>query len=114
MAKQANNDKGIEYIPGVTGKYLFRVRETYVAGPVADLIRSRRFGAVKLDLILRGLALLPRDAGNREPGLVVRNNGRTSYQALHDLCRNPAKVSASTCHTAPTTTPQSAKGSAPG
>ena len=100
MAKQTNNDKGIEYIPGVKGKYLFRVRETYVAGPVADLVRSRRFGAVKLDLILRGLALLPRDAGNREPGLVVRNNGRTSYQALHDLCRNPAEFSFDPPHSA--------------
>ena len=103
MAKQTNNDKGdkgIEYIPRVKGKYLFRVRETYVAGPVADLIRSRRFGAVKLDLILRGLALLPRDAGNREPGLVLRNNGRTSYQALHDLCRSPAQFSFDLPHSA--------------
>lgn len=100
MAQQAKNDKGIEYAPGIKGKHLFRVRETYVAGPVADLIRSRRIGAVKLDLILRGLALLPHHAGKRTPGTVLRHNGRVSYQALHDLCRNPAQFMLDAPHTA--------------
>lgn len=46
MAPETKNDKGIEYAPEIKGKHLFRVREAYVAGPVADLIRSRRISAV--------------------------------------------------------------------
>ena len=89
MAQDARQRNGIEYAPGVVGKYLFRVRETYVAGTAADLIRSRRVGALKLDLVLRGLALLPEHAGGREPGHVLRRRGSLSYQLLHDLCRDP-------------------------
>lgn len=91
MAKDTKQHNGIEYARGVAGKYLFRVREAYVAGPAADLIRSRRVGALKLDLVLRGLALLPEHAGKREPGHLLRHRGRLSYQLLHDLCRNPAR-----------------------
>ena len=91
MAKDTKQHNGIEYARGVAGKYLFRVREAYVAGPAADLVRSRRVGALKLDLVLRGLALLPEHAGSREPGHLLRHRGRLSYQLLHDLCRNPAR-----------------------
>jgi len=93
MAKHTTRGTGLEYARGIKGKHRFRVRETYVAGPVADLIRSRRVGAAKLDLILRGLALSPDHAGNREPGLVLRHKGRLSYQQLHDLCRHPSRFS---------------------
>lgn len=98
MAADTTPSTGIEYVPGVPGKYLFRVREEYVAGPVAEMIRSRRVGAVKLDLVLRGLALLPDHAGGREPGVVLRHRGRLSYQALHDLCRDPSRFSVDLPH----------------
>ena len=98
MAKDAKQRNGIEYAPGVVGKYLFRVREMYVAGPAADLIRSRRVGALKLDLVLRGLALLPEHARNRKPGHVLRHRGWLSYQLLHDLCRDPARFAQQAPH----------------
>ena len=98
MAKEIRERNGIEYAPGVVGKYLFRVRETYVAGPVADLIRSRRVGALKLDLVLRGIALLPEHARARQPGHVLRHRGRLSYQLLHDLCRDPARFAQQAPH----------------
>lgn len=93
MKSDTTSLNGIEYSRGIPGKYLFRVRETYVADPVAAMIRSRRVGAVKLDLVLRGLALLPEHAGKREPGVVLRHRGRLSYEVLHDLCRKPAHFS---------------------
>ena len=93
MANHTTRDSGLEYARGITGKHRFRVREKYVAGPVVDLVRSRRVGAVKLDLILRGLALSPDHAGNRKVGLVLRHRGRLSYQLLHDLCRSPSRFS---------------------
>lgn len=81
-----NTDKaGIEYSPGHRGKYAFRVRQTYVATQVGMLVRGRRSDAAKLDLVLRGLALLPKDAGDRDPGTVLD----ISYEALHDLVRDP-------------------------
>ena len=92
MAQQPES-KGIRYAPGVPGKYLFRVREEYVAGPAADLVRARRVGALKLDLVLRGLALLPAHAEPHEPGYVLRHRGRLSYEALHDLCRDRTRFS---------------------
>lgn len=88
---KAAAQSGMEYAPGIVGKHLFRVRESYVAGPVAQMIRSRRYGAVKLDLVMRGLALPPESSGNWEPGTVLRHRGRVSYEALHDLCRNPRR-----------------------
>jgi hypothetical protein len=48
------------------------------------LIASRAAGTAKLDLVLRCIALLPRDAGNREPGIVLP---RCSWELLHDLSR---------------------------
>ena len=98
MAQDSKQHNGIEYARGVPGKFLFRVREAYVAGPAADLIRSRRVGALKLDLVLRGLALLPEHAGDREPGHVLRHRGRLSYQVLHDLCRDPARFALDAPH----------------
>lgn len=83
--KNAGDSPGLEYCPGHRGKHLFRVRQTYVATQVGDLIRQRRPGAAKLDLVLRGLALLPQDAGDREPGTVLD----VSYEKLHDLVRDP-------------------------
>lgn len=89
MNNSENASPGLQYAPGIRGKVLFRVRETYVAGPVADMISKRRVGAVKLDLVLRALALLPGDSGARAPGTVLRHRDRLSYEVLHDLCRDP-------------------------
>ena len=89
MKDSQEEPPGLQYAPGIRGKALFRVRETYVAGPVASMISMRRFGAVKLDLVLRALALLPENSGAREPGTVLRHRGRVSYEAIHDLCRDP-------------------------
>jgi hypothetical protein len=91
----ANNDddKGLEYAPDVVGKHLFRVREQYVVDHVAPMIKAGQVGAVKLDLVLRGLALLPQHAGEREPGVVLPHRGRVTYEVLHDLCRDPRRYS---------------------
>jgi hypothetical protein len=85
--------KGIEYRPGVTGKKLFRISEKYVADHVAPLIEARRVDAAKLDLILRGVALLPRHAGRREVGMVLRGRSQLDYPAMHDLVRDPRRFS---------------------
>lgn len=98
MSLNTTETAGFDYAPQIRGKFWFRVRETYVAGSVADMIRSRRVGAVKLDLVLRGLALLPAHAGNRQPGEVLRHRGRLSYEALHDLCRDPYRFSTDAPH----------------
>ena len=74
---------GVAYGPGVRGKYQFRIRELHVAETNVPLLRAKKLGAVKLDLVLRGIALLPRDAGQRTPGLVL---SEVSYQDLHDIC----------------------------
>ena len=97
MAKDTKQHNGIEYAPRVVGKFLFRVREAYVAGPAADLVRSRRVGALKLDLVLRGLALLPVHAGSREAGHVLRHR-RLSYELFHDLCRDPERFALDAPH----------------
>ena len=82
--------RGVAYGPGVTGKYQFRVRELHVAENYVPLLKAKKLGAVKLDLVLRGVALLPKHAGNREPGLVLPD---ISYQSLHDICRPPSHFS---------------------
>jgi hypothetical protein len=79
---------GLEYGPGVVGKYRFRVREQHVADHYCELIRTASPGAIKLDLVLRGLALLPQHAGRRRTGLVLP---RITYEQLHDLCRVPSR-----------------------
>ena len=85
--------KGIWYGPGVPGKGRLRVREQYVAGPAAELITARRYAALKVDLMLRGLALPPEFAAPNEPGHVPRHRGRLRYETLHDLCRDRTRFS---------------------
>lgn len=98
MVQSPPRKAGITYAPGITGKGAFRIRERYIAESVAPMIRARRIGAVKLDLILRGLALLPAHAGQREPGHLLRYEGRLGYQALHDLCRDHARFAMQAPH----------------
>lgn len=86
--RELNDRSGIDYGGGVYGKYLFRVRETYVAESLAPLISQKQVGAAKLDLVLRGIGLLPRDAGEREAGWIIHDRGRVSYEALHDIVRD--------------------------
>jgi len=94
MANASDTDtKGLEYGPGIVGKRLFRVSEQYVSAHVAALIEARRPDAVKLDLILRGLALSPAHSGKRTPGVVLRHRERVDYAALHDLVRDPRRFS---------------------
>lgn len=73
----------MELGPG-TGKFLFRIRQTHVAAHYAPLIARKAYGAVKLDLVLRAIALLPEHAGAREPGFVLWD---WHYEHLHDLCK---------------------------
>lgn len=89
----ATEPSGHEYAPGVRGKYVFRVRERYVADVVAPLVGQKRAAAAKLDLALRGLALLPEHAGERSAGWVIHSRGQLSYEALHDLVRSPRRFS---------------------
>lgn len=93
MTQTATQGTGILYAPGIKGKGAFRVRERYIAESVAPMIRARRVEAVKLDLILRGIALLPAHAGQREPGYLPRHGDRLNYQKLHDLCRDHTRFS---------------------
>lgn len=78
--------KGLRYRPhDVIGKHLFRVRETYLRDHVAPLLRSNRADAVKVDLVLRGLALSPQHLGQRRiPGFVLPH---ITYEDLFDLVR---------------------------
>ena len=50
---------GVIYGRGVRGKYQFRVRELHIAKTYVPLMKAKKVGAVKLDLLLRGIALLP-------------------------------------------------------
>ena len=85
--------RGVDYGPRVRGKFQFRIRELHVAETYAPLLKARKLGAIKLDLVLRGIALLPAHASNREPGLVLPD---ISYQSLHDMCRLPDRFSMTT------------------
>lgn len=76
---------------GVIGKHVFRVRERHLADHLAPLIKKRAAATAKLDLVLRCVALLPRDAGNREDGTVVP---RCSWELLHDLARGSGRSGA--------------------
>lgn len=93
LEPEPNRTRGVAYGPGVRGKYQFRVRELHVAETYVPLMKAKRLGAVKLDLVLRGIALLPEHAGQREPGLVLPE---ISYQDLHDICRVPSHFSVNT------------------
>lgn len=66
------------------GKFLIRIRLVHVTDRYAAMIAKKSIGAVKLDLLLRTIALLPDDAGARRPGYVLRDWG---YEHLHDLVR---------------------------
>jgi hypothetical protein len=66
------------------GKALFRIRQSHVANHYKPLIARKAYGAVKLDLVLRAIALLPKDSGAREAGFVLR---AWSYEDLHDLAK---------------------------
>ena len=85
--------RGFAYRQGVRGKYHFRIRELHVASTYVPLLRTKKLGAVKLDLVLRGISLLPQHAGSREPGQVL---SKVSYQDLHDICRVPDRFSMAT------------------
>jgi hypothetical protein len=71
------------------GKALFRVRQSHVANHYQPLIARKAYAAVKLDLVLRAIALLPKDSGAREPGFVLRH---WSYEDLHDLAKSAPAV----------------------
>lgn len=64
------------------GRYRIRIRETHVRDHLAPLLTSRADGAVKLDLVLRGLA---RSSGEGAPQGLVPEVIR--WQQLHDLVR---------------------------
>lgn len=74
----------MNYGRGVTGKYLFRVREQHVADHLIPMMRSGSAGAAKLDLLLRGVGLYEEHAGKRKVGTVLPFH---SYEDLHDLIR---------------------------
>jgi hypothetical protein len=78
----------IEFGPG-RGKGLVRIRHLHVAQHYAPLIARKSYGAVKLDLVLRAIALLPQDAGARQPGFVLRD---WNYEHLHDLAKTPPEL----------------------
>jgi hypothetical protein len=80
---------GLPYGREITGKVLFRIRETHIANHLIPLMASRALGAAKLDLVLRGIALPAEHVGDRKagPGLVLP---RHSYEQLHDLARGTA------------------------
>lgn len=99
MAQDPTQSKGMLYAPGILGKHIFRIREQYVAQAAADMIRRRRVGALKLDLIMRGIARPPDRPGDGEPGLLPTRRGRLSYQALHDMCRSQFSVDPDTPET---------------
>jgi len=76
---------GVVCGPG-TGKLLYRIRQSHVAAHYGPLIAAKRHGAVKLDLVLRMIALSPQHAGERTPGFVLWH---WSYTDLYDLAETP-------------------------
>ena len=78
--------QAMRYSADVYGKHLFRLREVHVAQHIGELLRRKALSAAKLDLLLRAVALLPDDAGERSPGLVLP---RYSYASLYDLVADP-------------------------
>jgi hypothetical protein len=83
-AATETDQKGLHYGPRVVGKHLFRIREHHVADHLIPLMRRKALGAVKLDLILRGIALQERHRGERQVGTVLP---AYSWIDLHDLAR---------------------------
>lgn len=76
---------GIRLGRGV-GKGRYRVRHRLVTEHYAPLIRGKSHGAVKLDILLRCIALAPAHAGRRQPGHVLLRVW--TYEDLHDLIRD--------------------------
>ena len=76
---------GIRLGRGV-GKGRNRVRHRLVTEHYAPLIRGKSHGAVKLDILLRCIALAPAHAGRRQPGHVLLRVW--TYEDLHDLIRD--------------------------
>ena len=65
------------------GRYRIRLREIHLRDHLAPLLASSAHGAVKLDIVLRGLASLP--DGSAPVGLV---SPEMSWELLHDLARD--------------------------
>jgi hypothetical protein len=88
MNSQDDHRAGLQYAPDVQGKFLFRIRQQLVRDSFGLLVTRGALGAVKLDLVLRGLALYEEHLGNRDapPGFVL---DRYTYEQLHDLARTP-------------------------
>jgi hypothetical protein len=74
---------GIEIGPG-TGKFLTRIRHVHIARHYAPLIAAKSYRAVKLDIVLRIIALSPEHAHARAPGYVLWD---WHYEHLHDLVK---------------------------
>ncbi len=72
----------------VQGKHLFRVRESLVGGFYAASA-GRHPAAVKLDLVLRGIALLPQHRGRRAEAGVVPLGGLPTWR-LAPLIQPPS------------------------
>lgn len=88
MAQPDTETNGLRYAPGIKGKGKFRIREALLRDRYGPLVRRNAVDAVKLDLVLRGLGLLPQHLGGRQvrPGYVLN---RYTYEAIHDLVRDP-------------------------
>lgn len=80
---------GMRYSETVTGKGLFRIRETHIRDHYGPLLKAHARDAVVLDLLLRGVAFYREDLGNRRhgPGYVRWDY---YYEDLFDLIRDPA------------------------
>ena len=83
MPSTTTTNNPLAFGPG-KGKFLIRVRLAHITDRYAPMIAAKSVGAVKLDLLLRGIALLPDDAGRRKPGYVLHD---WSFEHLHDLIR---------------------------
>lgn len=77
--------EGILWVGPGRGKHQFRIRQQHVQDHYVLLIKRKACGAVKLDLLLRCVALLPQHAGGRPPGFVTDH---WSYEDLHDLVKD--------------------------
>jgi len=75
--------RGIECGPGAC-KFLYRIRHVHIAEHYSPLIAAKAIGAVKLDLVLRAIALQPEHAGKRKPGFVLWD---WQYEHLHNLAK---------------------------
>src|SRR4051794_28600626 len=88
--RERESTAGIAMGPGA-GKFLFRIRQRLITNAYAPLIAHKRYGAVKLDLLLRCIALSPQHSRAREPGFVV---WEWAYEDLYNLATTPPVVRA--------------------